>query len=150
MTKVPAMLEQLNALRMKAGKKPLKAWKGSVAQIKEQIEKFSRDLAPVTQAKPAVAKGAYKDKKQAARSIGKLKRKTKAQAPAKGEAKPANANVIRLADIAQEMNIDPKVARAKFRRLGEEAPVVAGDGWVFAPKQREEVMKALKSDRRVA
>jgi hypothetical protein len=52
-----------------------------------------------------------------------------------------------LADLARELNINPKVARAKARRHSDKVDVLRGSGlaqWVFPATARSALTELLK------
>jgi len=51
---------------------------------------------------------------------------------------------VSLAELARELNINPKVARAKARRHSDELPkTVNEDGWVFDVKLKSKLVQFL-------
>jgi hypothetical protein len=66
---------------------------------------------------------------------------------AKQPSKPdKSAKTIALADVARELNINPKVARAKARRNRDDLPkTVNDDGWVFDAKLKSQLVQFLTS-----
>lgn len=109
-------LAHLNALREKAGLKPVMTWKESKAKLEVAIEKLETAAeAPVEKA-------------------------TKGEDRKKPEAK---ADVFSLGDVARELGKNPKVLRAKFRRLYPNH-----DGaWEFPNSRRSEIVEAAKGSK---
>lgn len=167
MSNVNAMLAELNTMRAERNQPALKSWKGSTAALEQTINAYK-----VKKVEPAVAEGAYPNAKVAEHSTelkgtdakardaikkantpkadGPFKRaaptqaKAKATKPAKAKAtKPASDNVS-LADIARELGIEPKLARAKARRSDEITKLATGDTWAFKPADVVQVKKLLK------
>jgi hypothetical protein len=98
--------------------------------------------------KEALPKGAVdpkKDPEKAARQQKHIEEKKKARA-----AKPKveeNSNEISVADIARELDIDPKVARAKLRRHEDKIKKLhtkGQDRWTFPKSAKAELVKILK------
>lgn len=58
--------------------------------------------------------------------------------------KQATSNLVSLADIAREIGIEPKLARAKARRSDELTKMAKGDSWAFAPADVKKVKELLK------
>ena len=56
-----------------------------------------------------------------------------------------SANVT-LAQIAQQLKLDPKIARRKLRRLGDQVPTTVEKGrWVWTPANAAKVKALLKA-----
>jgi ribosomal protein L24 len=70
------------------------------------------------------------------------------------EAAPQTPKTIKLADIAREMEKDPKAVRARFRKMyaGDDAAKLpqplkgAGSRWTFAAKDRAAVEALVSTD----
>lgn len=77
----------------------------------------------------------------------------RAKREAEGKLKPAkekNPNMVTAADLARELEMDPKVARAKFRRHKDkiEKLVKGWDGsWEFPIKAADGLKKILRSEK---
>jgi hypothetical protein len=95
-------------------------------------------------AKKTKAKKIAEAQDKMARTDPKAKAKME-QRHSKKKEKPTG-NTFTLADIARDLDINPKVARAKARRhaLKLEAWRIGTDGWVFDTKHRADVQKLLK------
>lgn len=93
MTATRDLLITLNTLREQNGQVPLKSWKSSRAKLEEAIAKLTPAETPAPKAKKA-----------------KKAKVAKADAPTK------SSDDLSVADIARELGINPKVARAKLRR----------------------------------
>lgn len=162
MSNTTTMLVELNTLRAARGQSSLKSWKGSTAALEQTINAYK-----VKKVEPAVAEGAYPNAKVAehstelkgtdakARDVIKkanTPKPEKAAKPAKvAKAKPAKAKAakptsdhVSLADIARELGIEPKLARAKARRSDEITKLATGDTWAFKPADVAAVKKLLK------
>lgn len=164
-TPTSVLLEQLNSMRADRDQLPLKSWKGSRAALEETITAYKTHKVA-----PAVAEGAYPTATQAEASTGingthEKKREAirKANVPAdetstKESAMPAKSkktnkptkstkpasDLVSLADIARELKIEPKLARAKARRSDEITKLAQGDSWAFKPADAATVKKILK------
>lgn len=61
---------------------------------------------------------------------------------------PVVDTVIKLSDIARELNVDPKVARDKIRRHSAAKrpvpPSLKMRGWVFEPKDKAAVIEIIR------
>jgi hypothetical protein len=58
-------------------------------------------------------------------------------------------NCFRAADLAREISIDPRYARARLRKAQSLPPCVKGphvhnESWVFEDKHRAQVLKTIK------
>lgn len=141
-------LAQLNTLRVAAGMKPLKAWKESKVKLEAAIAKLAQKLPEATDPTPA-------QRATVERMAKEVIAKTSGRAAATGDnmqqvpkAKPANTEgLISIATIADELDIDPKVARAKLRRAGN----VTGSSdsrWMFTKEQAAAAKAILSGDKR--
>lgn len=89
---------------------------------------------------------AKKDPEKAARQQQHIKDKQAARA-----AKPKvekDDKLITVADLARELDVDPKVARAKLRRYegkAEYPKTVAGERWTFPKSAKDALSKILSS-----
>jgi len=126
-----AKLAELNTLRTIAGLKPLKAWKDSTAKLDAAIFAFTQKKEVVEENKNKIDEVTADKKSEPAKA--KTVKKTKA---AKTE-KPADGTSI--ATIASELDMDPKVARAKLRRA---FPDHEG-AWNFTNKAEIDKIKAV-------
>ena len=129
-------LTELNTLRVAAGMKPLKAWKESKAKLDAAVKKLAADgdvAEEINQLNDAAEKSA----------ATKSSKKTSKTTSAKPAAKKATTEGVKVSTIAEELGIDPKVARAKLRRHFGDTPKSGGGQWVFtkdkvAEKKRTE------------
>lgn len=74
----------------------------------------------------------------------RAKRKAEGKAPTK---KPKSDNEVTVADIARELNMSPKIARAKLRRHEdklEKLHTKGQDRWTFPKSAASEIKKILK------
>jgi len=55
--------------------------------------------------------------------------------------RPIPAGAIPLAQLAQEMKVEPKRLRSWLRKVGWRKPEEAGSGWYFSPDEAKEVAK---------
>lgn len=158
-------LAELNTLRAARNQAPLKSWKGSTAALDQTIIAYK-----TKKVEPAVAEGAYPNARVAEHATGikgkdekkreairaanvpatstKEKVMTTKKTPAK-TTKPAakkTSDLVSLADIAREMKIEPKLARAKARRSTDISKLAQGDAWAFKPADVAKVKKLLKGD----
>lgn len=136
--------ERVRDLREKeraANKKKVKLTLADVKQIKDEAE--SR--------KPKRIAGEIdpkKDPEKAARQKKHIEDKQKARADKPKADK--NKDEITVADIARELDIDPKVARAKLRRHEDKlAPLhtKGQDRWTFPKSAADEIRKILKGNK---
>lgn len=97
---------------------------------------------------PAGAVDVKKEPEKAKRQLKHIEEKQKARAakpPKKTEEK--NPNEVTVADIARELDIDPKVARAKLRRHEDKIKKLhtkGQDRWAFPKSAKAEIVKILK------
>jgi hypothetical protein len=124
-------LTELNALRTAAGMKPLKAWKESKAKLDAAVAKLQETM-------PALTRAMTTDAKPAGKKV--VVKKT--------AAKKATGEGVKVSTIAEELGIDPKVARAKLRRHFGDTPKSGGGQWVFTKDKVAEIKAILKGDAR--
>lgn len=106
---------------------------------------------------PAIT-GKGESKAKLAEQLTRLQAELAAKKPAKstgwavkkksGEKKERAEGTFALADLAREMDIEPKVARAKARRNKQLAALAVGDGWSFRDADKERVVTLLTTDDR--
>jgi hypothetical protein len=114
-----AVLTRYNALRQKLGLEPLPTWTGTPEELLEAITKLQ-----ATVDKPAKGK-----------AQGKAKKADKPAAPA--------SDTFTVADLARDLDRDPKVVRAKLR--GKDLPPFAGDRkWTWSNEHRDRVASLVK------
>lgn len=144
-------LSHLNALRVNAGMKPLKVWKASKAVLREQISHLTANSKVTVCPEPA----AVVERRKRDERIDKIVEKrlngidVVNVPPPEATAKPFEQPLKKLkteghftlADIAREVNIDPKIARARMRRV---SVADIGKKYVYDAAGREAVLKVLK------
>jgi type IV secretory pathway VirB10-like protein len=104
-------------------------------QIKDEAKRRKGDLDPKT------AKG-----KRQKQHIADKQAKRKAEGKT-AKSREKNADEVTVADIARELNIDPKIARAKMRRYeGKDnyPNPVKGERWTFPKSAKAAIAKILK------
>lgn len=104
-------------------------------QIADEAKRRKGDLDPKT-AKGKRQKQHIKDKQEARAKAGKVTK-----------SKEKNPDEVTVADIARELNIDPKIARAKMRRYeGKDnyPKPVKGERWTFPKSAKAAIAKILK------
>jgi CRISPR/Cas system CSM-associated protein Csm3 (group 7 of RAMP superfamily) len=137
-------LNELNTQRVANGKKPLKVWKASKTALLEAIKKetpmFSQEyMESKTIEEHKADDDALESKKPV--NLNKTIAKTaivKKASPVKG--------AVSITSIANELKIDPKVARAKLRRHEAKRK---GSTWSFSnAADIEAIKKILGADKR--
>lgn len=117
-------------------------------QIKDEASSRGRKTLPPRAKQPGKIVGevdAKKEPEKAQRQKDKIAAKQEAR-----EEKPKaekNPNEITVADIARELDIDPKVARAKLRRHEDKLTKLHSKGqdrWTFPKTAAAEIKKILK------
>jgi len=134
------LLDELNELRDEAGMKPLASWKSSRVKLEEAIDKLDAKVnAPNGQPSPPLGESATDSK-------SKTVKKPKKPADKKKKAPSKDDGLMGVSDVAKELGINPKVARAKLRRNGMKST----DGrWIRVKKdsrEYKEIVKLLKKD----
>lgn len=125
-------LALVNEHRVNQGMKPLKSWKDSKAKLDAMLAKLTdntpdpRPEPVVTKAEPAVAEGAYKNKRQAKERTGIHARKSQPgihtqEKPAKQQHTPTGDATSQASLAARELSMNPKNVRARLRKLGHNA-----------------------------
>lgn len=123
------LLAKLNSLRANANKPPLKAWKESRAKLEAAV-------AALTPAMPAeVITAAEEPAANVAASVPKASKAVR----------PGNAFTVTLANIARELNLQPKIARAKMRRIRLPEGVEVSKH-TYAVDHKQTVIDMLKKD----
>jgi hypothetical protein len=129
-------LTELNALRTAANMKPLKVWKASKAALVQAIAKLQSSSTTEQQLKASAdVEHGKKIKKVTTEAVEAMKEITK------------NSEAKTIAEIAFELKINPKVARAKLRRR-DDIPRLPGKQWSFASKDVATVKSILTGDNR--
>lgn len=134
----PISLDYLNQLRARLGKTPLKSWKESKVKLAEAIGKCgaqinaSKPAPTLTSGPTVVAKGAYKDEREAILKTGhSTSGIAKRPKPAKtvrqqdrsdaGKSMPTGQATSAASQAAAQLGMNPKNVRAKLRKLGHNA-----------------------------
>lgn len=119
-------LEELNALRKLKGEQPIEKWTGSKKLFNATLDKLRNE-------KPAEARGVAKRKASKKRKTSPPKKQT--------------GDGIRLTSICVSMKKDPKVARARLRKLyqggGRNLPKKLGGSWVFSAKDEKRLRELV-------
>lgn len=161
------LLGRLNSLRADCGQPPLKSWKASRANLdtaltaakvaaEAALEKKIAD-AEVTVIPAHAAKGVKAPRSTSKRvkvapiTTGladtgeKPAKQPKAAKASKARKSTPSTDSFTLADLARELGINPKVARAKARRHSKELDAMrSGDSWDFANSHKAAVSKIIK------
>lgn len=154
-TDTKVVLERYNDLATDLKRPTLKAWKGSKDVLIERVLKLMQEAADAVEADAPAAEApapkstpvdifgeADKAAAQRAPKTSKAKAPKKpVKAAKKAKAAPATGDSFTLADLARDLKINPKVARAKARRHKLKADA---DGWTFNAARRDEVTSILK------
>lgn len=101
------MVQEHNALAKKLNKPILSSWKQDKGKLQERIDRLQSQVG--TEPKKSTSSVKLLPKSSSVDKANQLLEK---------EAKRVEDNLITVVDVAEEMNIDPKVARAKLRRKG--------------------------------
>lgn len=156
------LLARYNSLRADVGKTPLKAWKLSRTNLEQAIEnilplvqaEFDRKVAEAeavdTPAPEIKAEHDGEANHFKLNDAGQKAVKAAREKKVKGKTKSAKARVgdiFSLADLARELKINPKVARAKARRHEKDLkPFTAGNDnrWEFLMSEKAGVTSIIK------
>lgn len=125
---IPDLLKRLNALREDLDQPALKSWKDSKAKLVAAIETAKKKAQAKLDARVEAAD-------------------TKKEEPAKkAEAPKPSGKTFTLSELCKELDINPKIARAKARRKADKLePYRVGDeGWTFDSKHRGAVTKLFQ------
>lgn len=115
-------------------------------------EKDKKQIKDEAEHRKGLAKGEVDPKKEPAKAARQKKHIEEKQAKRKAEGKkPARKEVgkdeITVADIARELGVDPKIARAKLRRHEDKLTKLhtkGQDRWTFPKSAAAEIKKILK------
>jgi len=121
------LLDHLNKLREARGMKPLKAWKASKEKLHEAI-------ASLEGASPS-----YAEEVTPAEDLDEKTRRVRANEPMK---------YVTLTEIARELGMSPKVARAKMRRVFRSSGDTTFAKHTYPEVLKERVITILKRDLR--
>lgn len=153
------LLRRLNALRADVGKPELASWKGSRTNLVNAIDTVKAEAEAALEAKlaavengPSVLEGhplhtEMKALDEAKKPSRKDKQKQRlADAGEQRRTERADKSTFTLSELAAELDIQPKIARAKARRNKDKLAgyLTEGEGWVFLTKYRTEVTKLIK------
>ena len=143
------LLSRLNALRADVGKPHLANWKGSrtnlvnaIDTVKAEAEAALEERIAAVENGPSVLEGhPLHTEMKALDEAKKPSRKDKQR-----RAERTDKSTFTLSELAAELDIQPKIARAKARRNKDKLAgyLTEGEGWVFLTKYRTEVTKLIK------
>ncbi len=166
-------LAHLNKLRIANNEKPINVWKESTAKLDERIRKYEvhtshgedpvvaeihRDMIEMNEPKEVIGelpalKNAVKSKPTVIRAKGafvkELRQATKQEVETliAAEAERASSTVT-LVMIAKELNINPRVARAKMRRV--DMAKLPADAVIakhtYKAQYKDAIINALRTD----
>lgn len=163
---ISELLRRLNSLRVDVGKSQLSSWKGSRASLLNAIDTVKAEAEAALEAKLAAAENGpsvleghplheeLKDQPKKRRSkliaetqdkLARTNPEAKAKMQQRHGAKP-EGDTFTLSEVAADLDIQPKIARAKARRNKDklEGFMVGEDGWVFLSKYRSQVTAIIK------
>ena len=128
-------LARLNELRVARGEQPYKAWKESRAKLDAKLATYEQPTPELATPQASLFDAAIEEHIEAAVELDKK--------PSKKII--GNAYTITLADIARLLNLNPKIARAKMRRIRvpEGAEV---SKHTYAIDYKETIINLLKKD----
>ena len=106
----------LNELRIRNGKTELKSWKESKAKLAERIEIEKAIADASAQAERVARVEASAKNKPINILVKKTIEKNKAKLAKTPQVSAKTVNKVNVAQIAKELGINPKVARAKLRK----------------------------------
>jgi hypothetical protein len=133
-------LVYLNELRKHTGKAPLKAWKESKAKLAEAIAKLEANISALEPDR-IVAPGIGSPDEV----VTVIKAKG-TPIPKKPETPVVELVTITLVEIAKELSINPRVARAKMRRVKSLPEGTVVGKHTYARTHKQHVIDALKHD----
>ena len=125
---IPELLKRLNALRQDLDRPSLKTWKASRQKIVDAIQEAKAEAQQRLDAKVNAADTQSE------------------QQPEKKTQTKSSDKTFTLSELCKELDINPKIARAKARRRADklEAYRVGDEGWTFDAKHREAVTKLFR------
>ena len=128
------LLDHLNKLREARGMKPLKAWKASKEKLHEAIASLEGAAPSYAE---EITESYTPDVDAPAEDLANLDEKMRANEP-----------MITLAEIARELGMSPKVARAKMRRVFRSSGDTTFAEHTYPKVLKEKVITILKRDLR--
>lgn len=135
------LLDHLNKLREARGMKPLKAWKASKEKLHEAIASLEGAAPSYAE---EVTESYTPDVDAPAEDLANLDEKMRR---VRAEMR-ANEPMITLAEIARELGMSPKVARAKMRRVFRSSGDTTFAEHTYPEVLKEKVITILKRDLR--
>lgn len=150
------MVKEHNALAKRTGDPALNSWKQDKEKLQARIDKLKASTGgtftgrisatkptATQQAKPA-SKMVFKKKLPIVKTPSKELQK--ADELLKKEVDRVTDDTITVVDVAEELNIDPKVARAKLRRKGLKANEGRWPRFKRDSAEHKDMIKLLKGD----
>lgn len=138
---------ELNRLRVLNGKSPLKAWKESKEKAVDAIKAEVEILKPIVKtSKKKLIFSTGNDKiEEVSGPTSEVPEvpEVPEETPAPVEKAPESKKTFTVVELAFELKISPKVARAKLRRNVDDLPPKTGKGWTFANDVKEALIKIL-------
>lgn len=165
MTTTTELFARLNTLRVANSLKPLKAWKESKAKLEAAIAKLAEEVEGIAELNDPVkafiakngvtkcppAKALLEAQKHREAVDDAAEKLLKGEAPAPKRAAAVRVHVdggsITLVQIASELRINPKIARAKMRRIDVPAEYLIAKH-VYKREHKQAIVDLLKSDLR--
>lgn len=120
--------------------------KGTHEKAREAIRKANTPPPAKASAKRALDRhlGIPEETGKAKRRAEKTADRIKSMTAETSTKKTTKSNYVSLADIAREIGMEPKLARAKARKSNELTKLAQGDSWAFKPADVSQVKKLLK------
>lgn len=132
------LLDHLNKLREARGMKPLKAWKASKEKLHEAIASLEGAAPSYAE---EVTESYTPDVDAPAEDLANLDEKMR-------RVRCVEVKYVTLAEIARELGMSPKVARAKMRRVFRSSGDTTFAEHTYPEVLKEKVITILKRDLR--
>lgn len=157
MPTITEMVKEHNALAKRTGDPQLSSWKQDKEKLQSRIDKLKASTGGIftgrisatkpNQSNPprenTSSKMTFKNKKPLPGDKAKI---DKANELIKKEVDRVTDNTITVVDVAEELNIDPKVARAKLRRKGMKSNEGRWPRFKRDSAEHKDMIKLLKGD----
>lgn len=154
---IKQMLNRYNELASQTGKRPLKVWKDKKDKLQARIDELEQlinksERLPDDYPLVHVINAPFKDARKAriAERAKQMRKQSKKPKHNGKKVKVADDGRISVADVARDLGINPKVARAKLRRRGMQS---ADGRWPKFERDSEthkEYVAALASNKRAS
>ena len=136
MSTINQMIQEYNTLAKRTGEAPLNSWKQDKLKLQSRIDRLKNNIQPKKLPIEAAAPMTFKPKRPLSKADELIEK----------EVARASDYTITVVDVAEEHNIDPKVARAKLRRKGLKSNEGRWPRFKRDSAEHKDMIKLLKGD----